>query len=237
MQLLVSVRDAREVPAALTGGAQIVDAKEPSAGALGAVSATALAAIAAALPEQTPLSVALGDTLDVPEAYRAARQAADVGARFVKLGFLGLRGAGDIEARLRAAAKGAGGGVRVIAVAYADAEQVGAPPADAVLAAAATCGADGVLLDTAGKRGGLFDLLTDDDVRAWVDGAHASGLMVALAGSLGAAGIERAGELGADVVGVRGAACDGGREGRLSERRVRELARVALGSQMGGLRA
>ena len=38
MQLLVSVRDAAEAAEAIAAGADIVDAKEPGAGALGAVS-------------------------------------------------------------------------------------------------------------------------------------------------------------------------------------------------------
>src|SRR4051812_47948913 len=38
MELLVSVRSAKEVEAALAGGADIIDAKEPSRGSLGAVS-------------------------------------------------------------------------------------------------------------------------------------------------------------------------------------------------------
>ena len=39
MQLLVSVRSAVEVAPALAGGADIIDAKEPDRGSLGAVSA------------------------------------------------------------------------------------------------------------------------------------------------------------------------------------------------------
>jgi uncharacterized protein (UPF0264 family) len=39
MQLLVSVADAREARAARLGGADVIDAKDPSRGALGSVSA------------------------------------------------------------------------------------------------------------------------------------------------------------------------------------------------------
>ena len=45
MRLLVSVRDAVEADAAVDGGAEIVDAKEPAAGSLGAVAPAVLAAI------------------------------------------------------------------------------------------------------------------------------------------------------------------------------------------------
>ena len=46
MRLLVSVRSAAEVAAALAGGADIIDAKEPSRGGLGAVDPEDLEAIA-----------------------------------------------------------------------------------------------------------------------------------------------------------------------------------------------
>ena len=39
MQLLVSVRDGREAATALAGGAEMIDAKEPSRGPLGRVGA------------------------------------------------------------------------------------------------------------------------------------------------------------------------------------------------------
>jgi len=61
MRLLVSVAHADEVEAALAGGADIVDAKDPLRGALGAVSPSVLGAIARALGGRRPLSVALGD--------------------------------------------------------------------------------------------------------------------------------------------------------------------------------
>src|SRR4051794_11876993 len=64
MRLLVSVRSAAEVGPALGGGCDIVDAKEPSRGPLGAVTGAALRAIAACVLPETPLSVALGDPAD-----------------------------------------------------------------------------------------------------------------------------------------------------------------------------
>ena len=50
MQLLVSVADAADAVAAIEGGADIIDAKDPSRGPLGPVSAAALDAILAAAP-------------------------------------------------------------------------------------------------------------------------------------------------------------------------------------------
>ncbi|MFL5577756.1 MAG: (5-formylfuran-3-yl)methyl phosphate synthase, partial [Gemmatimonadaceae bacterium] len=71
MHLLVSVSSAAEAAAALAGGADLVDAKDPSAGALGAVSDGALRGIVAAVSGARPVSAALGDARD--EAGAAAR--------------------------------------------------------------------------------------------------------------------------------------------------------------------
>ena len=57
--------------------------------------------------------------------------------------------------------------------------------------------------------------------------ARALGPVTAMAGALGPADLERARRLGADIVGVRGSACEGGREGAVSAARVRAL-RAAL---------
>src|SRR3989475_12497575 len=95
------------------------------------------------------------------------------------------------------------------------------PPARLVAVAADT-GAAGVLLDTAPKRVPLFAVESPAAVAAWVAAAHAAGLFAALAGGLSGPDLARARSLGADVVGVRGAACVGGRTGRVS----REIGRA-----------
>jgi len=118
--------------------------------------------------------------------------------------------------------------VRVVAVAYADAERAGSIAPAAIVEAAARGEAAGVLLDSAFKDGGgLFDLIPAANVAAWVRGAHAAGLVAALAGKLDLAGVAAARALGADIAGVRGAACVGGHAGTVSELRVRELAAAA----------
>jgi uncharacterized protein (UPF0264 family) len=81
-----------------------------------------------------------------------------------------------------------------------------------------------VLLDTASKQGpGLRTLVSAQALTAWVARAHRMGLMVALAGRLELDDLEFVRDAGADIAGVRGAACDGGRTGRISVEKVREL--------------
>ena len=81
------------------------------------------------------------------------------------------------------------------------------------------------LLDTAVKDGrGLLDWLSPDALTALVDEAHALGLEVALAGALRAEDLPVVRATGADIAGVRSAACgDGRRSGPLDAARVRAL--------------
>jgi len=90
-------------------------------------------------------------------------------------------------------------------------------------------GVDVCLLDTAIKDGrGLLEWLSPDALTRLVADAHAAGLEVALAGALRAEELPVIRDTGADVAGVRSAAChEGRRAGRLDAERVRALRRYA----------
>jgi len=180
------------------------------------------------------VSVALGDpdTAQIPVSISRPALYREAGEVILKFGFAGAIGEIEVEHRLIAAIKSASADPRptVVAVAYADCERAGAPSPSAVVRAAARAGADGVLLDTFTKdRGDLFAFFPPDALQRWVEEARSLRLMVALAGSLDSEGIVRARSTRPDVVGVRGAACVGGRLGWVSAERVRAL-RVALGA-------
>ncbi|MCU0620652.1 MAG: (5-formylfuran-3-yl)methyl phosphate synthase, partial [Gemmatimonadales bacterium] len=68
--------------------------------------------------------------------------------------------------------------------------------------------------------------LSRQALAALADHARDAGVLLALAGSLRAVDVVTVAALGADVVGVRGAACDGGREGRISPARLAALHRA-----------
>src|SRR5687768_11285504 len=158
MRLLVSVRDEIEAAAALTGGADIIDAKDPFAGALGAVTSDVLLAIVAAVARPRPVTAALGDAADEEAVERDARAFVSAGAALVKIGFAGTTARDRLHALTAAAVRGAGPD-RVIAVAYADNERAGAAGPDDILDAAMRAGAAGLLIDTADKGGpGLLGL-------------------------------------------------------------------------------
>jgi uncharacterized protein (UPF0264 family) len=238
MRLLVSVRSPAEAHAALAGGAEIIDAKEPSRGSLGTVSEAVLRKIAAVVPADRPLSVALGD-LTTSSAVAAAldRVRRAVGEReplYLKLGFAGVSPADAIVLGQAAVdAAGAMRGARVILVAYADHEAAGAPSPDEVVRIADLTCAAGILLDTYRKDGrSLLDHIDDGALRAWTARAAGRGRLVALAGSLHPDALHRLDELAADIIGVRTAACTGGRTGAVAAARV-----VALKARLGCSRA
>ena len=124
----------------------------------------------------------------------------------------------------------------VVAVGYADAERVGGIPCDALFDAATRGGAAGVLIDTADKAGpGLLQLSPPAALRRYVSSAHDRSLSIALAGKLSSADLAVVRDIGADIAGVRGAACCHGRASAISEARVRVLTRIARGEQVVGL--
>jgi uncharacterized protein (UPF0264 family) len=230
MQLLVSVRSVVEVAPALGGGADIIDAKEPDRGSLGPVSPATLAEILVLVPAECPLSIALGDLASPGEAL-AAIAALELPARpaptYLKLGFAGVRSP-EMITRILACAVAAvadkGSSARVVAVAYADAARAGTLAPDVILAHARAGGAAGVLLDTHMKDGiGLLGWLSPSALATWVTVARAHGLLTALAGTLTLESLGAVCSAGPDVVGVRGAACEGGRQGRVVLARVRAL--------------
>jgi hypothetical protein len=235
MRLLVSVRSAAEVQPALAGGADIIDAKEPTLGSLGPVSARVLEEIARAVPRAVPLSVALGDRPQAEIAGAIAAVAGVVGPRdhvYVKLGLGGALDMERAEPGASAAVRAAQAWVipaRVVLVAYADYAAARSPAPDAVARIASRVAADGILLDTYGKDGrDLFHYVDEADVRAWVERGKAEGMSVALAGSLCEPLLHRVAGIPADIVGVRGAACGGERMGTVLEGSVRALKRALL---------
>lgn len=239
MQLLVSVRVEDEVAAALGGGADIIDAKDPSRGSLGPVSPEGLLAIATRVPATVALSAALGDFRS-PDAVRTAVAGATLPSReaatYVKLGFAGERSEAVVTSLIAAALQEAAGDTIVVPVAYADHDAAGSLRPEAILRATLAGGARAILIDTCIKDGrGLLDSIPLVRLRTLSTDARSAGLMLAVAGSLNLSALDRVADL-ADVIGVRGAACRGGREGRVDADLVRAL-RDRLGRTRGRARA
>ena len=96
MRLLVSVLSGHEAEAALAGGADIIDAKNPAAGPLGAVSIPVLLDIRRVTPAAHLVTAALGDAENESVIESMARAYAATGA-----GLRQGRVCGDFEHRTR----------------------------------------------------------------------------------------------------------------------------------------
>lgn len=233
-RLLVSVTGLEEAREAITCGVDIIDLKDPSLGSLGACEPSVLRAVAGLSGGAVTsagrylISAAIGDAGYQPGTYAlAAAGAAACGVDFIKIGLLGTPGARQARALLGAVVRAAlsvSPAVRVIAAAYADAEEIGALPCDRLVAVAAAAGAHGCLIDTFSKDGRtLFDHLDPPRLSELVAQARRHRLVIGLSGSLGAADLPLLRAIGPDLIGVRGAACEGGRQGRLDARRLNAL--------------
>jgi uncharacterized protein (UPF0264 family) len=230
LRLLVSVVDVGEAREAAGAGADIVDVKNPAEGSLGAPPPEVIEDVRAAVPAELPVSAAIGDMPNLPgTAALAALGAARSGAAFVKVGLWGVSTEAQAIDLLRAVRAGAAGvpGVIVVAAAYADARRLAqAPLAPELLPRVArAAGVEVCLLDTAVKDGrGLLHWLSPEALVSLVADAHAAGLQVALAGALHAEDLPVVRATGADIVGVRSAACgDGKRSGSVEAARVSAL--------------
>jgi uncharacterized protein (UPF0264 family) len=228
MRLLVSVTDADEARVAAEAGVDIVDVKNPAEGSLGAPGPGVIRRVREVVPPERPVSAAIGDLPNLPgTAALAALGAARSGAAYVKVGLWGTSVTDEAVGILRAVRDAVDRRAAVIAAAYADAERVPGgplPPGD-VVEAARRADVGGCLLDTAVKDGrGLFEWLTPEALGALVAEGHAAGLEMALAGALRAEDLSVVRSIGADIAGVRSAACrDGRRTAQLDAARIGRL--------------
>jgi uncharacterized protein (UPF0264 family) len=205
----------------------VIDIKEPRRGPLGCADFPVWQNVRAVVPGEIPLSVALGELHE----WSDGRRQPPVPEQFAGVAYrkLGLAGAGPMWERQWAALRqDFGPGPGWIAVAYADWATVAAPHPDAVREAA--LGAEdcvGILIDTWDKSR-PSPLAADETWRRWfAEARYGRPLLIAVAGGLDAAAIDRLALLEPDLFAVRGAACArGNRRGEIDGTRVAELVRA-----------
>lgn len=219
--LLASVRSAVEARIALAAGVDVLDLKEPGAGALGAVAPAVARAVAglARAAGGPPVSATIGDLpFDPRRVVPAVAAMAAMGVDIVKVGVFD----GDVPATLAALRPTARAGTRLVAVLFADRR-----PDLALLPALRDAGFLGAMLDTAGKEsGGLRRYLDDRALARFVRAARDLGLRCGLAGSLRLEDIAPLAALAPDYLGFRGALCRAGRDGALDPGRLAAVAKA-----------
>ncbi len=213
--LLASVRSREEAALALAGGADLIDLKEPSRGALGALPPETVAELVRFVAGKRPVSATLGDLPMVPALLRsAAERLATSGVDYIKVG---LYPSAQSLACVQALAPLARRGSRLVAVLFAD-----RAPDWGWLAEIAAAGFSGVMLDTADKRRGSLRIHLDEEALSdFVGQARSRALTVGLAGSLGEEDIGPLKTLAPDFLGFRGALCGKGeRTGEIDPARI-----------------
>jgi len=200
-RMLASVTGVGEAEIAISGGADIIDLKDPKAGALGAVATETIRQTVASVAGRRATSAVCGDLPMVPDTIRVkAEEIAATGVDYVKIGFFPSAGA---EACAKAVAQLAPR-TKLIAVLFAD-----LVPDFELLPVFAKHGFHGAMVDTAHKaKGRLLDHLPPERIPAFVNRARSLGLVIGLSGSLEAPDIPRLLPFAPDFLGFRGALCD-----------------------------
>jgi (5-formylfuran-3-yl)methyl phosphate synthase len=200
--MLASVTDAAEAGIALIEGADIIDLKDPAQAPLGALDPATVRAVVATVARRRPVSAVTGNLEMRPASIvAAAEKLIEAGVDYSKIGFFPGGGAKAVIDALRpVAAK-----VNLIAIIFAD-----LPHDFSLLRRLSAAGFKGAMLDTATKSGArLLDHVDIAGLRTFVDLCHDAKLMAGLAGSLEPPDIARLLPIGPNILGFRGALCNG----------------------------
>lgn len=231
--LLVSVRNAGEALAARAGGADVIDVKEPAFGSLGAASHSTIAAVVAAIDGCAPVTAAAGELMDL---CRNKPHPLPAGVTLFKVGLAGCRAIPNWQEHWMATVAGFALGrdalKQSVAVVYADWRAANAPDPDDVLQLAIEAGCPALLIDTWNKSAGsLFDIWNIQSLAAFLDNVRERNIMLVLAGSLNGESIAAAAQFRPDLIAVRTAACESGRNSDVCEDRVKAVRRAILQPQ------
>lgn len=208
--LIVSVRSAEEVPAALAGGADLIDVKEPAKGALGMAEAEVVSAVIKAVNGQVPVSASFGEFSETM--LTEAHWHMELPLNYVKWGLAGYTdrvGWGEdlLDARRQLPA-----GMEAVCVAYADWQRSHSLPPAELVKFAKRFRWKAFLLDTGIKDSKtLLSFMKPAEIADLVESLKRAGVRVALGGSLSPEHLKPLRDVQPDWYAVRGSVCTGGK--------------------------
>jgi (5-formylfuran-3-yl)methyl phosphate synthase len=229
----------KEAAEAIAGGADIIDVKNPKEGALGANYPWVIKRIKEITPKHLEVSCTLGEVGNLPGSTSlAALGAASLGVDYIKVGLYGIKTPKEAVFLLQnvsRAAKECNPKIKIAMAGYADAEKICSINPLLIPEIANKAQVDVAMLDTSVKDGkNLFDYITMKQLKKFVDSAHGFGLKAALAGSIKKQDLPVVYGLGADIAGLRGAACTNSNRvtGQITRKLVSELVETIRQAEM-----
>jgi len=213
--LLVSVRAADEVAAALEGGADIIDVKEPAKGRQGD-------------------ALLVGDEIEVvgfpamgewsPNAITEAHWHLELKLSYVKWGLAGYAPSPGWGEDLLDTRRQLPVGMEMVAVAYADWERAKSVPPAEVVKFAKRFRFRAFLLDTWGKDGkSLLDFMKPTEIAELVESVKRVGTLASVGGSLRPEQLKQLKDVSPDYYAVRTSVCAAGkRDGVIDASRVKK---------------
>ena len=201
-QLLISVTSVAEAQVALENGVDIIDLKEPAAGALGALPLNQIEAIIDFVNGQKLVSATIGDVpMQAEVIFDCVTKLANTKVDFIKIGFFQRDNYQSTLDKLKSiTAKG----VKLIAVLFAEYEY-----SDGLIKAIQQAGFNGVMLDTVQKNGNTFMYHRSAvDCKEFAKKVLELGMSFGLAGSLQLQHVVAAKKLNPTYIGFRGGVCD-----------------------------
>ncbi len=228
MKLLVSPINPTEAKAALDGGADIVDVKNPKEGSLGANFPWMIRAVIEAIESKKPVSATIGDFNFKPgTASLAALGAAASGADYIKIGLYDIQTTDQAEELLSnvvQSIKGYDPNKFAVAAAYADYRRINSISPLLLPEVGAKVSADVVMIDTGIKDGrSLFEFMSEEELTRFVDDARDLGLTTALAGTIKFEDLDVLRRINPDILGIRGVVCGGDRNDEIKQELVEEF--------------
>lgn len=212
--MLASVNSVEEALQALSANVDIIDLKQPSLGALGALETDLVKTIVDEINDRCPVSATVGDLPMQPEiVYQAVKAMAETGVDYVKIGFFPD---GDWQGTIEKLAT-LPRTLNLIAVLFADTQLD-----FTVIDSLANANFKGVMLDTMNKSNGpLTQVMAKTDIARFVRLARDRSLLCGLAGSLRLKDITELMPYQPDYLGFRGALC-------LEHNRTAQLSRSSM---------
>ena len=234
MELVIPVMTLQDARAAVEGGARLISVKNLHEGAMGANLPYTIRTVRKKIPRRIRLGATVGNFPGYMTctAAQAALGAVVSGARdHVTVGLYKVPSYREAAKMVKAVSdtiKRFDKRIGVAVCSFADYKQIDSISPKETLDILVDSQADIAVIDVAQKQGKhLFDYMSIEELRSFVEGAHSHGLWTLFLGSLGKDNVPQLLQTGVDIMGARSTVC---REGKwyyeVEKERVRELVKT-----------